>query len=102
VNHDYFGSVIERFYERFSKYSGWFTFGYTVTGTSGLRLSFKHTHGIKWSIFLSGYNQVVLDRFCSNVIMQTLDDDVVFDVILNQCNSNKTVQNLSEMTNSNM
>ncbi|MGI0061836.1 MAG: CopG family transcriptional regulator [Nitrosotalea sp.] len=47
-NHDDFGSIIERFYERFSKYSGWFTFGYTVTGTSGLRLSFKHTHGIKW------------------------------------------------------
>ncbi|HEX5457135.1 MAG TPA: hypothetical protein VFX64_01975 [Candidatus Nitrosotalea sp.] len=94
VNQDYFGSVIEQFYERFSKYSGWFTFGYTVTGTSGLRLSFKHTYGIKWSIFLSGYNQVVLDRFCSNVIMQTLDDEVVCDVNLNQCNSNKTVQNL--------
>ncbi|HET7337278.1 MAG TPA: hypothetical protein VFJ23_05240 [Candidatus Nitrosotalea sp.] len=79
-----FGSVIERFYERFSKYSGWFTFRYTVTGRKELRLSFQHTYGIKWSIFLSEYNQVVLDKFCSKSNLQTLDNEVIFDIILKQ------------------
>lgn len=83
-NNNDFGSVIERFYERFSKYSGWFTFKYIITGRERLRLSFQHTYGIKWSAFLSEYNQVVLDRFCSKVSLQTLDDKVIFDVILNQ------------------
>jgi hypothetical protein len=83
-NNNGFGSVIERFYERFSKYSGWFTFRYTVTGIKELRLSFEHTYGIKWSIFLSEYNQVVLDKFCSKSNLQTLDNEVIFDVILNQ------------------
>lgn len=83
-NNNDFGSVIERFYERFSKYSGWFTFRYTVTGRERLRLSFQHTHGIKWSIFLSEYNMVVLDRFCSKSSLQTLDDEVIFDIVLNQ------------------
>jgi hypothetical protein len=83
-NNNDFGSVIERFYERFSKYSGWFTFRYTVTGRERLRLSFQHTYGIKWSAFLSEYNQVVLDRFCNKVSLQALDDEVIFDVILNQ------------------
>ena len=31
-NNNDFNSVIEKFYERFSKYSGWFTFRYIVTG----------------------------------------------------------------------
>lgn len=83
-NNNDFGSVIERFYERFSKYSGWFTFRYTVTGRKELRLSFQHTYGIKWSIFLSEYNQVVLDKFCSKLSMQALDDEVIFDIVLNQ------------------
>lgn len=83
-NNNDFGSVMERFYERFSKYSGWFTFRYVITGRKGLRLSFQHTYGIKWSIFLSEYNQVVLDKFCSKSNLQTLDNKVIFDVILNQ------------------
>ncbi|MGI0007728.1 MAG: CopG family transcriptional regulator [Nitrosotalea sp.] len=83
-NHNDFGSVIERFYERFSKYSGWFTFGYRVTGRKRLRLSFQHTYGIKWSIFLSEYNKVVLERFCSKSRLQALDDEVIFDVVLDQ------------------
>ena len=83
-NHDDFGSVIEKFYERFSKYSGWFTFRYAITGRKGLRLSFEHTYGIKWSIFLSEYNQVVLDKFCSKSNLQTLDNKVIFNVVLNQ------------------
>ena len=82
-NNNDFGSVIERFYERFSKYSGWFTFRYTVTGRKELRLSFQHTYGIKWSAFLSEYNRVVLDRFCKSSL-QARDDEVIFDVILNQ------------------
>jgi hypothetical protein len=83
-NNNDFGSVIERFYEKFSKYSGWFTFKYTVTGRTELRLSFQHAYGIKWSAFLSEYNQVVLDRFCSKSSLQVLDNEVIFDVILNQ------------------
>lgn len=83
-NNNDFGSVIERFYERFSRYSGWFTFRYTITGRKELRLSFEHTHGIKWSIFLSEYNRVVLERFCSKSNLQTLDNEVIFDIILNQ------------------
>lgn len=83
-NHDDFNSVIEKFYERFSKYSGWFTFRYAITGRKGLRLLFEHTYGIKWSMFLSEYNQVVLDKFCSKSNLQTLDNEIIFDVILNQ------------------
>ena len=83
-DHDDFNSVIEKFYERFSKYSGWFTFRYAITGRKGLRLLFEHTYGIKWSIFLSEYNQVVLDKFCSKSNLRTLDNEVIFDVILNQ------------------
>ncbi len=83
-NHDDFNSLIEKFYERFSKYSGWFTFRYAITGRKGLRLLFEHTYGIKWSIFLSEYNQVVLDKFCSKSNLQTLDNEIIFDVILNQ------------------
>lgn len=83
-NNNDFNSVIERFYERFSKYSGWFTFRYTVTGRKELRLSFQHAYGIKWSIFLSEYNRVVLAKFCSKSNLQTLDNKVIFDVILNQ------------------
>lgn len=83
-NRDDFGSVIEQFYERFSKYSGWFTFKYTVTGRKEIKLSFQHTYGIKWSIFLSEYNRVVLAKFCSKSSLQTLDGEVIFDVVLNQ------------------
>ena len=83
-NNSDFNSVIEKFYERFSKYSGWFTFKYMITGRKRLRLSFQHTYGIKWSIFLSEYNQVVLDKFCSKSNLQTLDNEIIFDVILNQ------------------
>lgn len=83
-NNNDFGSVIERFYERFSKYSGWFTFKYTVTGRKELRLSFQHTYGIKWSIFLSEYNRVVLAKFCSKSNLQILDDKVISDIVLNQ------------------
>ncbi|MGI0086715.1 MAG: hypothetical protein ACREBI_01980 [Nitrosotalea sp.] len=79
-----FNSMIERFYKIFSKYSGWFTFAYTVTGKNGLVLSFRHTKGIKWSIFLAEYNRVVLEKFCSKTSMQTLDNEVIFDVVLNQ------------------
>ncbi|MGC1426445.1 MAG: hypothetical protein WA833_07045 [Nitrosotalea sp.] len=83
-NNNDFNSVIEKFYERFSKYSGWFTFRYIVTGRKELRLSFQHTYGIKWSMFLSEYNRVVLDRFCSKSRLQVLDNEVIFDIVLNQ------------------
>jgi hypothetical protein len=76
-------SIIAKYYERFGKYSGWYTFRHSVT-TIGYRLEFRHTRGIKWSRFLAEYNNVVLDNLSESTECHVDNSVVTFNVIPKQ------------------
>jgi hypothetical protein len=78
-NLDFF-SVLEKYYEPFGKYSGWYSFKHNID-SRGYRLMFQHVNGRNWSRFLLKYNQVILEKLCENVISHTEDSIVIFDVI---------------------
>lgn len=76
-----FFSILEKYYEIFGKYSGWYTFKHE-TSSQGYRLVFQHTKGIKWSRYLSEYNHVILDKLCDKVDCHIDNNVVNFDVVL--------------------
>lgn len=78
-------SIIDKFYKKYGKYTGWFDFKYGVTN-NGLRLILSHTHDFKWSIFLAEYNDIILRKISNMLEVQIHPDAVVFNVSLNQDN----------------
>lgn len=78
-------SIIEQFYKRYGRYTGWFDFKYGVT-RDGLRLTLSHTLDSKWSIFLAEYNDIILRKIFDTIQVQIHPQAVVFDVSLNQDN----------------
>lgn len=76
------GSIIERFYKIYGRYTGWFDFKYCII-KNGLRITLSHTHGIKWSIFLSEYNGIILSKLCTKIESKIQSDAVILDVLLN-------------------
>lgn len=78
-------SIIEQFYKRYGRHTGWFDFKYGVT-KDGLRLTLSHNHDSRWSIFLAEYNDTILRRIFDTIQVQIHPDAVVFDVSLSQDN----------------
>jgi hypothetical protein len=78
-------SVIQSYYEKFGRYSGWYSFRHIAAkngGNDGVhQLILQHTRGIKWSKYLANYNKAILGRFCEKVECTVDDKVVVFDVM---------------------
>lgn len=75
-----FFSVLEKYYEPFGKYSGWYSFKHRMDPES-YRLMFQHTSGSNWSEFLLKYNQTILERLCESITCRIEGNIVIFNVI---------------------
>ncbi len=79
-------SIIQSYYNKFGKYSGWYSFSYNVIDSKEqvYRLTLKHTRGIKWSRYLANYNHTILERVCGKVNCRIDDKVVEFEVMPRQ------------------
>jgi hypothetical protein len=73
-------SITSTYYERFSKYSGWYTFKHEIDEENH-RFVFEHTRGLKWSRYLAEYNHVILDKLSDKIDCQVDNNLVIFNVI---------------------
>ncbi len=75
-----FFSILDKYYETFGKYSGWYAFKHDLS-TQNHRLLFQHTKGIKWSRYLAEYNRVILDKLCDRIDCHVDNNVVIFDLV---------------------
>jgi hypothetical protein len=76
-------SIISTYYERFSKYSGWYTFKHEIDEENH-RFVFEHTRGLKWSRYLAEYNHVILDKLSDKMDCQIDNNLVIFNIVPRQ------------------
>ncbi len=76
-------SIVSTYYEKFSKYSGWYTFKHEIDEETH-RFVFEHTRGLKWSRYLAEYNHVILDKLSEKIDFQIDNNLVIFNVIPRQ------------------
>ncbi|MGI0086713.1 MAG: hypothetical protein ACREBI_01970 [Nitrosotalea sp.] len=74
-----FNDIIESYYKRFGKYSGWYSFKHEIDGDHKIIL--HHNKGIKWSRFLADYNLTVLEKISEKVDYNIDNNLVMFNVI---------------------
>ena len=74
-----FNDIIDSYYRRFGKYSGWYSFRHKVDRDHKIIL--HHNKGIKWSRFLADYNLTVLERVSEKVDYNIDNSLVVFNVM---------------------
>lgn len=74
-----FNDVIESYYKKFGRYSGWYSFKHTVDGKHKMIL--HHNRGIQWSRFLADYNMAVLEKISEKVDYNIDNNLVMFNVM---------------------
>lgn len=74
-----FYDVINCYYEKFGRYSGWYSFRHKVE--KDYKLILHHNKGIKWSRFLADYNLTVLEKVSEKVDYDIDSNFVVFSVV---------------------
>lgn len=74
-----FNDVIESYYKKFGRYSGWYSFKHKVDGEHKMIL--HHNKGIKWSRFLADYNLTVLEKVSEKVDYSIDNNLIMFNVI---------------------
>jgi hypothetical protein len=78
-------SLIERYFQVFGKYSGWYSFSYEkLPKNNSFRLAFQHKRGIKWSRFLAEYNHIIMEKLCYGIECNTDNNVVTFDIVPKQ------------------
>lgn len=74
-----FYDVIDLYYERFGRYSGWYSFRHKVEKDHKIIL--HHKKGIKWSRFLADYNLPILESVSEKVDYNINNNLVIFNVL---------------------
>lgn len=76
-------SIIQSYYHKFGKYSGWYSFTHSVVDSrEGVyQLTLQHTRGMKWSRYLANYNRTILERVCGKVDCRIEDKLIEFEVM---------------------
>lgn len=75
-------SIIQSYYQRFAKYSGWYSIKYDAPYNAQTnKLVLYHTHGLNWSKFLTYYNNTILNSLSESMDCFSDNNIVTFTIV---------------------